>query len=45
MEIQVVDYDNYVKILSGPGSHEEYKKRQRDKARRRVLSSVLELPK
>lgn len=43
LEIQVVDYDNYVKILSGPGSHEEYKKRQKERARKRVLSSVLVL--
>ncbi len=45
LEVQVVDYDNYVKILSGPGSHEEYKKRQRERARQRVLTAVGELPK
>lgn len=40
-EIQVVDYNNYVSILSGPGSHEAYKERQREAARKRVLGGVL----
>lgn len=43
LEIQVMDYGNYLKTLSGPGSHEEYKKRQRDKARKRILGNVLSL--
>jgi uncharacterized protein (TIGR04562 family) len=38
-EIQVVDYDAYVQSLSGPSSHQEYKKRQKLAARLRVLKS------
>ena len=37
-EIQVMDYDTYVRNLSGPMAHDEYKNRQRRKARERVLS-------
>lgn len=36
-EIQIMDYDTYVKNLSGPMAHDEYKNRQRRKARDRVL--------
>ncbi|MEQ1875844.1 MAG: TIGR04552 family protein, partial [Bdellovibrionia bacterium] len=36
-EVQIVDYDTYLKNLSGPEAHEQYKKRQREAARRRVL--------
>lgn len=45
VEVQVLDYENYVNILSGPGSHEEYKKRQIEAARLRVLGNVLALNK
>lgn len=41
LEVQVTDYDSYVKTLSGPGSHEEYKKRQREAARKRVLRDAV----
>lgn len=44
LEVQVMDYENYLKTLSGPGSHREYKKRQRESARKRVLGALLELP-
>lgn len=36
-EIQVMDHDTYVRNLSGPMAHDEYKNRQRRKARERVL--------
>ena len=36
-EIQVMDYDTYVRNLSGPMAHDEYKNRQRRRARARVL--------
>lgn len=42
LEVQVMDYENYLKTLSGPGSHQEYKKRQRDAARKRVLGTLVE---
>jgi uncharacterized protein (TIGR04562 family) len=38
-EIQVMDYETYVGNLSGPMAHDEYKNRQRKKARDRVLRS------
>lgn len=38
-EIQVMDYNTYVANLSGPMAHDEYKARQRRRARERVLSS------
>ena len=41
-EIQVMDYDTYLKNLSGPMAHDEYKNRQRKKARERVLGHNLE---
>ena len=40
-EVQIVDYDNFVENLSGPSSHEEYKKRQRNHARVRILGRTL----
>jgi uncharacterized protein (TIGR04562 family) len=36
-EVQILDYDHYLRSLSGPASHEEYKARQRERARQRVL--------
>src|SRR5690606_2277011 len=42
LEVQVMDYDNYLKTLSGPGSHTEYKKRQREAARKRVLGTLID---
>jgi uncharacterized protein (TIGR04562 family) len=36
-EVQIMDYDTYLKNLSGPEAHEHYKTRQRAAARRRVL--------
>jgi uncharacterized protein (TIGR04552 family) len=38
-EIQVMDYNTYVNTLSGPMAHDEYKARQRKRARERVLGS------
>ncbi|MCB0390469.1 MAG: TIGR04552 family protein [Bdellovibrionales bacterium] len=39
-EVQIVDYETYLKNLSGEASHEEYKKRQRQRARLRVLGHI-----
>lgn len=36
-EIQIIDYETYLKNLSGSASHDKYKERQRLKARLRVL--------
>ncbi len=36
-EVQIVDYNTYIKNLSGPSSHEEYKMRQKAKAKQRIL--------
>jgi uncharacterized protein (TIGR04562 family) len=36
-EIQIMDYETHVKNLTGPMAHDEYKNRQRRKARDRVL--------
>ncbi|MCB0393990.1 MAG: TIGR04552 family protein [Bdellovibrionales bacterium] len=36
-EIQIVDQKTYQDNLTGPGAHEEYKKRQLEAARRRLL--------
>lgn len=36
-EVQILDYDHYLRSLSGPASHDEYKARQRARARQRVL--------
>ncbi len=43
-EIQVMDYETYVRNLSGPMAHDEYKNRQRKKARERVLGPEGEKP-
>jgi uncharacterized protein (TIGR04562 family) len=40
-EIQVMDYNTYVSNLSGPMAHDEYKSRQRKRARDRALGSTL----
>lgn len=40
-EIQIMDYDTYLKNISGPEAHEKYKTRQREAARRRVLGALL----
>jgi uncharacterized protein (TIGR04562 family) len=39
-EIQVMDQDTYTKNLTGPMAHDEYKNRQRKKARARVLAPL-----
>ena len=36
-EIQVMDYETYLKHLSGPSAHDKYKERQKKAARLRVL--------
>lgn len=36
-EVQIVDYETYLKNLSGTASHDEYKTRQKRRARLRVL--------
>ena len=36
-EVQILDYEHYLRTLSGPASHDEYKARQRARARQRVL--------
>jgi len=36
-EVQILDYEHYVRSLTGPASHDEYKARQRARARQRVL--------
>lgn len=36
-EVQIMDYETYIKSLSGPQAHEEYKKRQKLATRLRVL--------
>lgn len=36
-EVQIVDYDSYLKNLQGPASHENYKKRQIHRARVRIF--------
>lgn len=41
-EIQVMDYETYVRNLSGPMAHDAYKDRQRRRARDRVLKEVAE---
>jgi uncharacterized protein (TIGR04562 family) len=40
-EVQILDYDHYVRSLSGPASHDEYKARQRAHARQRVFADRL----
>ncbi len=39
-EVQILDYERYVRSLSGPASHEEYKSRQRKRARDRVFGAA-----
>jgi uncharacterized protein (TIGR04562 family) len=36
-EVQILDYEHYLRSLNGPASHDEYKARQRTRARQRVL--------
>jgi uncharacterized protein (TIGR04562 family) len=36
-EVQILDYEHYVRSLTGPASHDEYKARQRARARQRVF--------
>lgn len=40
-EIQVMDYTTYVNNLSGPMAHDEYKRRQKLKARDRVMGELI----
>jgi uncharacterized protein (TIGR04562 family) len=40
-EVQIMETAGFESILSGPGSHVEYKQRQRDAARRRVLQGIV----
>ncbi len=39
-EIQIVDYEAHLKNLSGPASHEQYKERQIERARARILAGL-----
>ncbi len=41
-EIQIMDHDTFLKNQSGPMAHDEYKSRQRIKARERVFGDQLE---
>ncbi len=36
-EVQIVDYETYLKNITGPASHDLYKQRQVEKARERIL--------
>ncbi|HMN67927.1 MAG TPA: TIGR04552 family protein, partial [Bdellovibrionales bacterium] len=36
-EVQILDYEHFLRTLSGPASHDEYKARQRQRARERVV--------
>ncbi|NCN39764.1 TIGR04552 family protein, partial [bacterium] len=38
-EVQIMDYDHYLASMSGPASHDQYKTRQRAKARERLFGS------
>jgi len=40
-EIQLLDKESYLKTMHGPASHQAYKRRQRETARRRVLAPEL----
>ena len=40
-EIQIMDYNTYIRNLSGPMAHDEYKRRQRRRARERVFGAEL----
>lgn len=37
-EVQILDHAHYLRTMTGPASHDEYKMRQRTRARERVLS-------
>ena len=39
-EVQIVDYETYLKNTTGAASHELYKKRQVEKARERILGAI-----
>jgi uncharacterized protein (TIGR04562 family) len=39
-EVQILDHAHYLRSLSGPASHDEYKLRQRNRARERVLAET-----
>ena len=41
-EVQVMEQSGFQSSQSGPASHSEYKQRQRDAARRRVLQGILQ---
>jgi uncharacterized protein (TIGR04562 family) len=41
-EVQVMEQSGFQNSRSGPASHSEYKQRQRDAARRRVLQGILQ---
>ncbi len=43
-EVQILDYDRYLKSLTGPASHDEYKARQRQRARDRVFADPVSGP-
>ena len=38
-EVQIIDYEHYLESMTGEASHEEYKARQRAKARQRLFGS------
>ncbi len=39
-EVQILDYEHYLLSLTGPASHDEYKARQRKRARDRVFAEI-----
>lgn len=41
-EVQILDYEHYLRSLTGPASHDEYKARQRARARQRVLGDEVD---
>ncbi len=43
LEVQILDEENYRRTQEGPASHSDYKKRQVQAARHRVLGPLLEL--
>jgi uncharacterized protein (TIGR04562 family) len=40
-EVQVMERSGFENTTTGPGSHIEYKRRQREAARRRVLQGIV----
>ena len=42
-EVQIVDYESFLQNLSGLSSHDEYKKRQRNCARGRILGHTIKM--